>query len=651
MFLIEEKKKMKNILKKFLAPSLLTVLFTTGCSDFDEINTDPYMASESQIQTEYLINNSIYGTQQDPHIAERIFVLYWKTAGRQQIGGGISTGGYNDGWSSDYYGAGYMGGWLNHIYAAVDLAEKQIAAGTGKTYTPNQLQVARIWRAYLLSELCDNFGPIPLDGYQGKNPTFSDVKTVYYYLLEELKDASSKIDVSITGSLDGKLDKAYGFDYAKWQKYANSMRLRLAMRLSEVDQAKAKAEFEAAASLPLITSLSETFQIQEEGGWAPLTGVMTRTWNHFQMPATMKNVYAGLGGIKSADQVGAEMQSKVKPANYIGLRLEKHFTKMTNDPTAGYWLDGLPNTIDPRAYKTYLIPGDVSNPDFNTYGGAPTSTYERSLLNDASQPEVTLDGKYTWNAPALGAWGDKGAKNQIYSYIGTTARHGQQFRDGTSQRVFFGPWETYFLLAEGAVKGWSTPMNGRAAYEAGIDRSFEYWDGKTRSGVKPSTFLAAYKASTDYNNLGTSVSWTHTTEPTSPYTVSYKDGYTGATGTATLIYPKNNLYRNGEFSNDLLTKIITQKFIAQNPWLPLETWSDHRRLGLPFFENPAVEQQLTNLPALNASNYMTSNVKFFPQRLKYPSSIPASNAAGYAQALAGLGGADEVLTPLWWAKK
>ena len=99
-----------------------------------------------------------------------------------------------------------------------------------------------------------------------------------------------------------------------------------------------------------------------------------------------------------------------------------------------------------------------------------------------------------------------------------------------------------------------------------------------------------------------------------------------------------------------MTKIITQKFIAQCPWLPLETWNDQRRLGLPFFENPAVEIPLVDMPALTPSTYMESNIKFFPQRLKYPSNLINSNTSGYNQAVELLGGADAVLTPLWWAK-
>jgi hypothetical protein len=109
---------------------------------------------------------------------------------------------------------------------------------------------------------------------------------------------------------------------------------------------------------------------------------------------------------------------------------------------------------------------------------------------------------------------------------------------------------------------------------------------------------------------------------------------------------------NGTVKNDQLTKIITQKYIAHMPWLPLEAWSDHRRLGLPFFENIAVELPNNYLPDLTSSNYMTNSVRFFPQRLKYPSSLPNTNPDGYAIATGFLSnGKDEVLTPLWWAKK
>ncbi|MHC2992385.1 susd and RagB outer membrane lipoprotein domain protein, partial [Pontibacter sp. HJ8] len=229
----------------------------------------------------------------------------------------------------------------------------------------------------------------------------------------------------------------------------------------------------------------------------------------------------------------------------------------------------------------------------------------------------------------------------VYSYPGTIPRMGQQFRASQSERVFFGPWETYFLLAEAAVRGWSTPMSAKEAYEAGVTSNFVYWGAP----------MGGYLSSDKYNRNGTSASWDHIAEPPATYTMQYENGYTGAQEVATVKYPANHLYKNGSVKNDHLTKIITQKYIAQFPWLPLEAWNDHRRLGLPFFENPAVENPLPNLPAITSSNYMESRKEFFPQRLKYPSSLQNTNPEGYRQAIGFLNGEDAVATPLWWAKK
>lgn len=625
---------------------LTTTLLLASCKKFEQINVDPYAANAEQAQTEYFINGSIIGAQMNPDVAERSFVLYWKTAGHQHSNGGISSGSYNDGWTSAYYDK--ISAWLNSANTAIQIGEGQIANGTAKAYTPNLVQVARIWRAYLMSELSDNFGPIPAKAFDGVNPEFSDVKTIYYYLLTELKDASTKLDLTVSNTPALiKLDPAYAYDYAKWRKYANSMRMRLAMRLSEVDAAKAKTEFElAVAGGDFIKATDETFQVAERAGWDDLTGVMSREWNPQFISASLNNIYLGLGGIKTETQLGSSYLSSIKPANYLGLKLDDHFTSKTNNPSAGYWFDGLPNVIDPRAYKTFIIPGDFSNANFNSYPSWTTDAKNtiRNLNGDAANSVVkVIDAKNTWNASNTGDWGAKGTKNEVRAYEGTMPRLSNQFRASASKRIFFAPWESYFLLAEAAERGWVTPMGGKAAYEAGILSSFEYW------GV--TSTIGNYLASEDFNRVGTSVSWDHVTEPGASHAMDYINGYTNVAGVANVLYPVNNLYKNGTVKNDHLTKIITQKFIAQTPWLPLEAWNDQRRLGLPFFENPAIENVLPNLPALNNSNYMTSNVKFFPQRLRYPSSLQITNKPGYLQAVSALNGPDEVLTPLWWAKK
>lgn len=642
---------MRKILKRTSLVGGVLLAFLS-CSEFEDLNIDPVAASADQVQIEYFINNSIGGAQMDPHIAERVFVLYWNRTARLFKPTGISVGTPNDDWSSDYYN-GYISNWLRTINAGINVADQQIDAGIAGEHTPNLKQVARIWRAYLMSEMADNFGPIPIDGFQGVNPEYTDVKTVYYYILEELKEATNALDltVSIPGDALKRLDPAYNYDFAKWQKYGNSLRMRLAMRLSEVDPSKAQSEFEnAVAGGNYIKVADDTFAVAENNGWDNFTGVNTRPWNNHEITATLNNLMIGLGGVPSADMLSVSMASHIKPANYMGRRFNQHFTTKTNDPSTGFFFDGLQNSIDPRAYSLFTIPGDYTN---SQYVGNDEEKIEAVIANivkgadnkDVEELVAKVNAAFTWNAYAGGEIVAQNAKikNELTGMPGGFPRMIKKFRNGTSERIFFASWESYFLIAEAAIRGWNVPMDGQQAYEQGIADSFAY------NGV--SGQLSAYLTSEDYSRVGTSVSWTHTTEPPTSVTMNYVDGYTGTAGTMQMTYPENTIYKNGSVKNDQLTKIITQKYIAQTPWLPLESWNDHRRLGLPFFENPAVEIPLTNMPALTGSNYMTNSIKFFPQRLKYPSNFPSNIPGGYSQAVDKLGGPDDVFTPLWWAQQ
>jgi len=623
-------------------------LLFASCSDFEDVNTDPTATTIDQARVEYAIDKSITDAQQDPDVAERAFVLNWKTAGRQHFYSGISVGTYNNDWITAYYNQ--SAGWQKSAALAIRLADDKIAKGLSghdAEMIPNMKQVARIWRAYLMSEFVDNFGSLPKDAFQGENPEFNSTKDIYYFMLEDLKDAVKNINASVSPtSTEQNYDRAYKFNLANWIKFGNSLRMRLAMRLSEVDAAKAKTEFEDAAKGQYISKNAENFAVAEKPGWDALTGVMSREWNYQLLSATLKNLMVGLGGVKTADQLkDAKFQPYIKPADYIGVRYENHYSLYTNDPCAGFWFDGLPNMNDPRAYALFNIPGDFTNSQFCAYPSWDNSakTVKRNLLKeDKTTPLQEIDATYTWNAAAIGSHGDKGALNQVYSFNGANPRLILKYRNSTSSRIFFGAWESYFLIAEASVRGWSVPISGKAAYESGITASLEY------NGV--SQYASQYLTSTEYNNVGTSVAWDHTAEPAATKTMKMINGYTKAAETFTYKYPVASQTLYGKALNDQLTKIITQKFIANTPWLPMETWSDYRRLGLPFFETPAVEQPLINMPTLTKTNYMIQTVKFFPQRLKFPASLANSSPEGYKHAVELLGGPDDVFTPLWWAK-
>ena len=630
-----------NIIKYTISAALL--LGVMSCNNFEDLNRDPQAAPLDKVKPEYFLNNAIIGAQMNPDVAERAFVLYWKTAGRQHYSTGVAGGTYSDDWSGNYWGN--VSNWLNHANNAIKMADERAGNGLAEAHNENIKQVARIWRAYLMSEMSDNFGAIPIEGFQGFNPSFNSQKDVYYFLVSELKDAVEKLDESVVRTEElKKVDPAFQYDWIKWKKYANSMRMRLAMRMSEVDAAKAKTEFEDAAKGGLfISSSADNFAVKEQpDSWNDLTGVMTRSWNAQIISATLNNLYIGLGDVTSDQQLPTRLHSQIKPVDYMGIRYEDQYPTYSNDPSNGYWLDGIPKVIDPRAYQTFFIAGDDENPNYSEWFKYDAADYVRNFtFADGKIDKVNT--KDTWNAYTIGAWGDKLTRNGARGYAGFTPALAKKYRDGSQTRVFFASWESYFLLAEAALKGWSVPMGDAAAYERGIKESLDF--------NNVSGYYGTYITSTSYNRTGTSVSYSHTTEPNATFTMNYVDGKTKAAGVVYINYPSNTIYKNGQVKNDKLTKIITQKFIANTPWLPLEGWSDHRRLGLPFFENPAVDQPNVNLPNLTQANYTTNSVKNFPQRLPYPSSFRNSDPKGYSEAVGLLGGADAVLTPMWWAKK
>ena len=82
------------------------------------------------------------------------------------------------------------------------------------------------------------------------------------------------------------------------EKYGNSLRMRLAMRLTAVNPSLAQAEFEDAAKGEFIASMDDIAQVAEKDGWDPYTGVMTRTWNNQAMSTTFNNLVVGLGGVE-----------------------------------------------------------------------------------------------------------------------------------------------------------------------------------------------------------------------------------------------------------------------------------------------------------------------------------------------------------------
>ena len=653
---------MKTMNKLFLGLGFCAGL--VSCSDFDEVNTNPTAAGEEYVKPQYALNNSIGQAQMNPGTAERVVVYNWASAAR--ICGEMSflnVGRYSDDYTSSYYYPDLSSS-IKNATLAITAVENQLEAATTtaheKEFFPNVKQFARIWRAYLISEFVDNFGPYPIESFLGENPVFNSEKDDYEFILKELKEAAAAINTSVLPvEAEGKCDPFDNvkYDPVKWQKYANSLRMRLAMRLSNIDKATAQAEFEDAAKGNKILTADDMFAVKENDGWDVFSGVYTRSFDDQVLSSTVANLLTNLGGIKVTEQ-RSDLASYVKPANYLGIKYDRHYVANTDNPTKQYWLDGMPENLDPRALKIFCLPDDENAENYiDKYNDRTAKDFVLYTVDENGNPipnkdnpgEIKIDATRCWNgypAGSRGGWSPTLAYNQLvtngYGPGCTLPMLGKDYCQGKS-RIFFAAWETYFLLAEASLYGWNTGITAKEAYENGIKASFEYF------GV--SEYVNDYLNSTNYNRVGTSVKFDHTTEPTAEQ-MTYVDGYSKEQKTVTYEYPTASKTLYGKALNDHLTKIITQKFIAQTPYLVLEMWSDFRRLGLPFFEIPANESSMTGSDMVNAWNPNSwkdgQKWEFYPQRMRYPSSLENADPEGYKQAVELLGGSDNIITPLWW---
>ena len=653
---------MKTMNKLFLGLGFCAGL--VSCSDFDEVNTNPTAAGEEYVKPQYALNNSIGQAQMNPGTAERVVVYNWASAAR--ICGEMSflnVGRYSDDYTSAYYYPDLSSS-IKNATLAITAVENQLEAATTtaheKEFFPNVKQFARIWRAYLISEFVDNFGPYPIESFLGENPVFNSEKDDYEFILKELKEAAAAINTSVLPvEAEGKCDPFDNvkYDPVKWQKYANSLRMRLAMRLSNIDKATAQAEFEDAAKGNKILTADDMFAVKENDGWDVFSGVYTRSFDDQVLSSTVANLLTNLGGIKVTEQ-RSDLASYVKPANYLGIKYDRHYVANTDNPTKQYWLDGMPENLDPRALKIFCLPDDENAENYiDKYNDRTAKDFVLYTVDENGNPipnkdnpgEIKIDATRCWNgypAGSRGGWSPTLAYNQLvtngYGPGCTLPMLGKDYCKGKS-RIFFAAWETYFLLAEASLYGWNTGTTAKEAYENGIKASFEYF------GV--SEYVNDYLNSTNYNRVGTSVKFDHTTEPTAEQ-MTYVDGYSKEQKTVTYEYPTASKTLYGKALNDHLTKIITQKFIAQTPYLVLEMWSDFRRLGLPFFEIPANESSMTGSDMVNVWNPNSwkdgQKWEFYPQRMRYPSSLENADPEGYKQAGELLGGSDNIITPLWW---
>lgn len=160
--------------------------------------------------------------------------------------------------------------------------------------------IALIYKVYVMDQLTDLWGPIPYTkaGSGDEKVPYETQKDVYYKMFEDLNTALTSLTAEVQKApglnVYGAGDMIYNGDASKWIKFGNTLRLRLALRISNVDTDKAKQEAESATAGTTLETNSDD-ALCDVTSWASTGNGLPRMQSFFQdaMSTTMESFMVG----------------------------------------------------------------------------------------------------------------------------------------------------------------------------------------------------------------------------------------------------------------------------------------------------------------------------------------------------------------------
>ncbi|MBU2951814.1 SusD/RagB family nutrient-binding outer membrane lipoprotein [Tamlana agarivorans] len=324
---------MKNILKYTMA-SVVAMSLTNCTGDFENINTNPYGISQESL------------TQQNNHIGSRFSPMFsnvirvepsWNYQLQQNLNADVFSGYMTaptpfagninnqtyalvNGWNGFIWGDAYDANDGNGIMPYAREIKEQVEL-SGDPNGKKFVYVSNIIKVLGMQRVSDVFGPI-------RYSKFDDYDTTGQYDSQEeaYKAFFADLDEAITGLEDFLGDaqlvpfdqSTFAGDISKWRTFANSLRLRLAIRVSKVDPTLAKLEGEKALSSTVGLMTTEDMQVDMNGFVHPILTIST-VWGDVLMSAEMESILKGFND----DRITKFFNAPSDPAlgDYKGIRM------------------------------------------------------------------------------------------------------------------------------------------------------------------------------------------------------------------------------------------------------------------------------------------------------------------------------------------
>ncbi|MGY3052625.1 hypothetical protein ACVWYG_000821 [Pedobacter sp. UYEF25] len=397
-----------NIMKKNINKLTLIFLGLTlvlgSCKKFGDTNIDP--TRSANIDPAIQLSTVQLRFSGDLNVNERTSFLMTLPL-VQQI-----AGSYSNRWGGIYFnnpdvmGVLWGDSYPNDIVNIIDAVNRT----NGVENKTNLNAICRIMKVYVFDRLTDLYGDLPYsEAGLGTNAKFDKQQDVYDDFFKELSAASAQLNPSKDVV---KGDLFYNGDIGAWKKFANSLHLRLALRLVKVDLAKAKKEAQAAYDAGVFTSNADICLLQHED---------------------VRNPYEelGKGNIKGNAVSASFFNGGAVPGRFTTVFLNQ--LRSTNDPRLKYMVKYyLDNSASEPKDRTDIT--DQIVPLQGYVGVKPGSyIYDTPYLNSVT---ITVPGKGTITAT------NNDEKAQLANFL---LRFNAPFLHQTYAEV-------EFLLAEATVR-------------------------------------------------------------------------------------------------------------------------------------------------------------------------------------------------------
>lgn len=390
----------------------LAALTITSCKkNFENINTNPVGVSDKDLIADYndlkfffqmeqrsIINFSGGGDPNSYQVQQSLnadnFSGYFMSP--NPFNGGSNNLNYfmMQGWNGEAFKVGYL-----NIMANVRKLKNN---GIDQTY-PSVWAVSQLIKVTAMSRVTDIYGPIPYStvGLKVNNP-YDSQKDIYYQFFTELDDAQSKINDFVKAGKPlpfafSDFDLVYNGNLSTWLKYANSLRLRLALRLVKVDPAKAQLEGEKAmnpANGGLLSTPAENMAVKVLGvGFTNPLVFISQDWGDTRMGAAIESYLTGyadprlpkyfdkstdpaLGGQYKGIRIGAVISSKPDYVGFSGLNV--------SDSASPTFSKSSPAQLMTAA-EVYFLRAEAALRGWANAGGTPQSLYESGISTSFQQ--------------------------------------------------------------------------------------------------------------------------------------------------------------------------------------------------------------------------------------------------------------------------